>query len=268
MKNDKKIGLALGSGGGRGMAHIGVIKSLLKNKIPIDFIAGSSIGSIIGGIYAATGDINEVEKIANSINFKKFIRSFFRRSSEGKSIFDKKFNLFFEKIIGNVNIEDLKIPYCAVGSNLLTGEIVKINKGNLIQAMKASTAIPLILNPVKIEDELIFDGGMITPVPVEVVKEMGADVVIGVSLYGNVFPIKFKKDKRMSRLRAGTLSRFISLKKLTEIDLSKADIPLEIKIPNEDYGVFKKFFSNRQLIECGFETMEEIIKKNGKCFTN
>lgn len=261
MKRNKKIGLALGSGGGRGLAHIGVIKSLIKNKIPIDYIAGSSIGAIIGGLYAATGDIDEVEKIASNISFKNFIKSFFRRSPNGNSIFDKKFNLFFKKIIGDINIEDLKIPFCAVGSNLLTGELMMINKGDLITAIKASIAIPLIFNPVKINDNYIFDGGMISPVPVEVVRKMGAEIVMGVSLYGNIFPIELRSGKRMTKLRAGTLSRFISLKKLAEFDLALADIPLEIKIPGEDHGIFKKFFNNQKLIDCGFESTEIIIKK-------
>lgn len=261
MKGNKKIGLALGSGGGRGMAHIGVIKSLVKNKIPIDYIAGSSIGAIIGGLYAATGDIKEVEKIANSLNFKKFMKSFFKGIVSRKTIIDKNFDIYFKKIVGDVKIEDLKIPFCAVGSNLLTGELELIKSGDLIMAMKASTAIPLLLKPVKIDDKYIFDGGVISPVPVEVVKKMGANITIGVSLYGNIFPISLIKKKRLSKLRAGMLSRFLALKRLTDMDLSKADVVLPLKIPNEDYGVFKKFLSNQKLIDFGFESTEEIIKE-------
>jgi len=259
MKTDKKIGLALGSGGGRGMAHIGVIKSLNKHNIPIDYIAGSSIGAIIGGLYAATGDIKEVEKIANSLNFKKFIKSFFKGVVSRKTILDKNFDIFFKNIIGDVKIEDLKIPFCAVGSNLFTGELELIKNGDLITAIKASTAIPLLLRPVKIDDKYIFDGGVISPVPTKVVRQMGADVVLGVSLYGNIFPINLTKDRRLSKLKAGMLSRFLALKRLTEMDLSEADITLSLKIPNEDYGVFKKFLSNQKLIEFGFESTEEII---------
>lgn len=261
MKINKKIGLALGSGGGRGMAHVGVIKSLVEHNIPIDFIAGSSIGSIVGGLYAATGDIKEVERIASTFNFKGFIKSFFKPNLSRKSTWDKKFDLFFKKIVGDIKIEDLKIPFCAVGANLLTGELELIKSGSLITAMKASTAIPLLLKPVRIDDKYIFDGGVISPVPVEVVKQMGADITIGVSLYGNVFPINLTKKKRMSKLKAGMLSRFLALKRLTDMDLSKADVALSLKIPNEDYGVFKKFLSSHKLIEFGFESTEEIIKQ-------
>jgi len=174
---------------------------------------------------------------------------------------DKNFDIYFEKIIGDINIEDLKIPFCAVGANLLTGELELIRSGSLITAMKASSAIPLLLKPVKIDDKYIFDGGMISPVPVKVIKQMGADITIGVSLYGNIFPIELKKNKRMSKLKAGMLSRFLALKRLTDMDLSQADVSLSLKIPNEDYGVFKKFLSNKQLIDCGFESTEEIVKK-------
>lgn len=260
MKNNKRIGLALGSGGGRGLAHIGVIKSLVRNKIPIDFIAGSSVGAIIGGLYAATGSIKELEKIANNINFKNLLKTIFSRESGKNSLFDKRFNLFFKKIVGDIKIEDLKIPYCAVGSDLVTGKIVIIDKGSLINAMKASCAIPLILNPVRIDDKYIFDGGMISPVPVNVVKQMGIKKVIGVSLYGGIFPVKLAKNKKMTKIKAGIISRFLSLKKLADVDLSSADVSLELNIPGEDYGIFKKFFNNQKLINFGFEETEKMIK--------
>ncbi|HPT66057.1 MAG TPA: patatin-like phospholipase family protein [Candidatus Woesebacteria bacterium] len=261
MKNDKKIGLALGSGGGRGLAHIGVIKSLVKNNIPIDFIAGSSIGAIIGGLYAATGSVEKLEKIANSVNFKNLLKTIFKKSSGKNSLFDKKFNLFFEKIIGDVKIEDLKIPYCAVGSDLITGKVVILNKGSLINAMKASCAIPIIFKPVKIDDKYIFDGGMISPVPVEIVKQTGAGKIIGVSLYGGIFPIKLAKDKRMSKIKAGIISRFLSLKRLADVDLSSADVSIELNIPEDDYRFFSKFIKNRGLIDCGFKETEKMIGK-------
>jgi len=260
MDNNKKIGLALGSGGGRGLAHIGVIKSLIKNNISIDFIAGSSVGAIIGGLYAATGNIEEVEKIANDVNFKKLLKTIFQKSSGKDSVLNKKFNLFFKNIIGDVRIEDLKIHYCAVGSDLITGKVVILDKGSLINAMKASCAIPLLFKPVKIDDKYIFDGGMISPIPVEVVKQMGAEKIIGVSLYGGIFPIKLAKNKKMTKIRAGMLSRFLSLKKLADIDLLSADVSLELNIPGEDYGIFKKFFSSQKLINFGFEETEKIIK--------
>ncbi|MDD4937876.1 MAG: patatin-like phospholipase family protein [Candidatus Shapirobacteria bacterium] len=257
----KTVGLALGSGGWRGLAHIGVIKSLFQNNIPIDFIAGSSIGSVVGGLYSAIGNINEVEKIVNDLNFKSILKISLQRCPDKTSLFNKKFKLFLKNIIGDINIEDLKIPYCAVASNLFTGELLAIDKGNLISAMRASIAIPLIFNPIKIDDNYLFDGGMISPIPVSIVKEMGADITIGVSLYGGIFPLNLNKKSRMSRIKAGKISRFLSLKRMAQIDLSLADIPIDLKIPNEDYAIFTQFLKNKQVINCGFQSTNDIINK-------
>lgn len=245
---NKKIGLALGSGAWRGLAHIGVIKSLLENNIPIDFIAGSSIGSIVGGIYATTGDIKKVEKIAKELNLKKITSQ------------------FLKKTIGDVKIENTKIPFCAVGSDLLTGELVEIKNGSLAKALKASSAIPVIFKPIKMNNEIIFDGGMISPVPTKVVRNMGADIVIGVNLYGGIFPIS--KNLKLNRIKSGKLSRFLSLKKLSEIDLESADISIELKIPNDDYSFFAKFLNNQETIDHGYDTTQKLIPQIQKLLNN
>lgn len=255
----KKLGLALGSGAWRGLAHIGVLKSLSQNNIPIDFIAGSSIGSIIGGMYAAINDINEIEKIANSLNFISILKSVFQKSSDNISIINDQFDLFFKNIVGDVQIEDLKTPFCAVASDILTGELVTINKGSLITAMKASSAIPLLFKPIKISDNYLFDGGLITPVPTDTVRQMGADIVMGVNLYGGVFPVNLKPKSELSNIQAVKISRFLWLKKLSEIDLKSADIPLDLKIPNEDYGFFAKFLNNQEVIDYGYKATNAII---------
>jgi NTE family protein len=257
----KKFGLALGSGSWRGLAHIGVLKSLTQNDIPIDYISGSSIGAIVGGLYAALGDVNEIEKITHSLSFRTVLKTLFPRPTRHLTTFDNHFDQFFKKIVGDVQIEDLKIPFSAVVSNLLTGELTVLDHGSLITAMKASSAIPLFFKPVKIGDDYFFDGGMISPVPVQTVRKMGADVVLGVSLYGGIFPINLKKKRRLTRIRAGELSRFLSLKKLSDIDLSCADIPLELKIPHDDYSFFARFSNNREAIESGLLSTETVISQ-------
>lgn len=250
-----KVGIALGSGGWRGLSHIGVIKSLVENKIPIDFISGSSVGSIIGGLYAAIGDIKEVEKIADSLNFKKIIRYSFLRKSPERPIFSTKFKTFFRKIIGDVDIKDLKIPYTAITSDLSTGKSITIDCGDLASAMLASSAIPLILGPVKFSDKYVFDGGMINPVPVNTLKQMGADFTIGVSLYGGIFPVETK----ISRLKAIKASRFLYLKRLADIDLQSADLAIDLKIPDENYRFFSNLNKSSKLINFGFSSTQKIL---------
>lgn len=240
MKN-KKLGLALCSGAWMGLAHIGVLKSLEENKIPISFIAGSSVGAIIGGLYAFNPNIKEIEKIINSLSLK-----------------DANLDRLLKKIIGNVQIEDLKIPYSAIASDLLTGQSVVINKGSLIAAMKASSSVPLLFSPVKINNQNLVDGGMTNPIPTKTVRQMGADVVMGVNLYSGIFPIDLK-DKKISRLKSFKMSRYIWLKKLAEIDQQSSDIALNLEIKNTDFGVFAKFFNNQETINIGYNSTNKII---------
>jgi len=251
----QKIGLALGSGGWRGLSHIGVIKSLIKNDIPIDFISGCSIGSIIGGIYAATGDIQEVEKIVNSLNFKKFIKLSFSKRPPTTAVFSRKFKNFFYNTIGHIDIKDLKIPFIAVGSDITTGNIIEFKKGDLVTAMLASSGIPFLLGPSRISDKFIFDGGMINPIPIQTVKEMGADISVGVSLYGGVFPI----SQKISKIKAIKASRFLYLKRLADIDLQQADLAIDLKIPDEDFSFFSKFSRSKELINFGFRSTQKIL---------
>lgn len=241
--NSKKLGLALGSGAWMGLAHIGVLKSLEENKIPISFIAGSSVGSIIGGLYAFNPNIKEIEKIVNNLSLK-----------------DANLYGLLKKTIGNVKIEDLKIPYSAIASDLLTGEAVVINQGSLITALKASSAVPLLFSPVKIKGKNLVDGGMTNPIPINTVRQMGADVVMGVNLYDGIFPIDLK-DQKISRLKSFKMSRYIWLKKLAEIDQKSADIALNLEIPNTDFGVFAKFFNNQQTIDIGYQSTNKIINQ-------
>jgi NTE family protein len=257
--SNKKFGLALGSGAWRGLAHIGVLKSLSQNNIPIDFIAGSSIGAIIGGMYAVTNDIAEIERIANGLSFKSILQSVFQKPSGRIPALDTEFDRFFKNIIGDIKIEDLKIPYCAVASNLLTGQLMAINKGSLITAMKASSAVPLFFKPVKISENYFLDGGMVAPIPVDTVRQMGADVVMGVNLYGGVFPVSLDNSTKISRIQSGKICRFILLKKLSELNLASADIPLDLKIPNEDYGFFAKFLNNQEVVDFGYQSANAII---------
>lgn len=255
----KKLGLALGSGAWRGLAHIGVLKSLSQNHIPIDYIAGSSIGAIVGGLYAALGDVEEIEQITASLSFRTIIKTIFPRPTRKITVFDNNFDHFFKKIVGDVQIEDLKIPFCAVTSNLLTGGLTVIDHGSLITAMKASSAIPLFSKPVLISGNYLFDGGMISPVPTQIVRQMGADFVVGVSLYGGIFPLHLKKRVKLTRLRAGELSRFLSLKKLADDDLSYADLSLDLKVPNDDYSFFSRFTNNQETLEKGYQATEAVI---------
>jgi NTE family protein len=179
-KKKKKIGLALGSGAAKGLAHIGVIKALEEKNVHIDMIAGSSIGAIVGACYAMTGSIRDIEALVLKVDWKKLtklldpnIALFFKGVMYGKKVKD-----FLKTIIGDVEFKDLKIPLAVVATDADTGEEVVIDKGSVLDAVRASISIPGIFTPVKYGNRFLMDGGVINPVPVSVVKNMGADFII------------------------------------------------------------------------------------------
>lgn len=176
-----KIGLALGSGSARGWAHIGVIRALADAGIKIDCVAGASIGSLAGAAFVL-GKVDMLEDFARQLDWKQivsFLDITFPRSGliDGKRITD-----FFRRHILEVNIEALPFPYCAVATDLATGSEVILNEGDLAEAIRASISVPGIFTPAKKNGSLLIDGGLVNPVPVSVVRNMGADYVIAVNL--------------------------------------------------------------------------------------
>jgi len=177
-----KIGLALGSGGPRGLAHIGVMKVLLKNGIKPDLITGSSIGALIGGAYAVFGSIDEVEHLALSSDMKTVLSVLFDPTLRLGLVKGQKIIKFFKEKIGNPDIESLSPKFYPVATNLLTGEAVVFDKGSFAETVRASISIPFMFQPIKKDDMLLVDGGLSQNVPAKIARDKGADIVIGVNL--------------------------------------------------------------------------------------
>jgi NTE family protein len=176
-----RVGLALGSGSARGWAHIGVIRALAESGVRVDYIAGTSIGAIVGAVYAS-GKIDSLENVILQLDWKKIVYFFdvvFPKSGliDGNKVAD-----FIRSYVGEMNIEDLPIPFCAVSTDLATGNEVVIKEGDIIEAIRASISVPGIFTPVKKDDMTLVDGGLVNPVPVCVAREMVADFVIAVDL--------------------------------------------------------------------------------------
>lgn len=176
-----KIGLALGSGSARGWAHIGVIRALADAGIKIDCVAGASIGSLVGAAFALN-KMDVLEDFARQLAWKQiasFLDITFPRSGliDGKRITD-----FFRRHVREMNIEELPFPYSAVATDLATGSEVVLKEGDLADAIRASISVPGIFTPVKKNGAFLIDGGLVNPVPVSVVRNMGADYVIAVNL--------------------------------------------------------------------------------------
>ncbi|RLB89000.1 MAG: patatin [Deltaproteobacteria bacterium] len=177
----QKIGLALGSGSSRGWAHIGVIKALTEAGSHIDYVAGTSIGAVVGAVFAS-GKIGVLEEIVLQLDWRQ-ITSFLDVVFPKSGLIDgNRISEFIRSNVGEKNIEDLSLPFCAVSTDLATGNEMVLHEGDIIEAVRASISVPGIFTPVRKDGMTLVDGGLVNPVPVSVVREMGADFVIAVDL--------------------------------------------------------------------------------------
>lgn len=179
---NKKVGLVLGSGSAKGLSHIGVIKYLEENGIKIDFIAGSSIGAMIGGAYAAGVSISEIEEIALKTDLVSSVKYFIPTISKSGLITGIKVKEFINNVVGNIDIENLKIHFTATATDILTGQEVNFSSGNLVDAIRASISVPIIFEPVIHNGQVLVDGGLVNPLPVNIIQNMGADFIIAVNV--------------------------------------------------------------------------------------
>ncbi len=191
------MGLVLGSGGARGMAHVGVIKSLVKNKVPIDLIVGSSVGAFFGGLYAVGRNLNKLEEVAGGLTNGEIMKILADPTWGGGLVKGGKTLEYLKKIFAEVEIQNLTLPFCAVATDIITAKPVLFRKGNLAEAIRASISIPLMYEPVRYKNAVLVDGGVSCPVPVETAKDMGADLVIAVNLDGVYFSGNNQKNSHI-----------------------------------------------------------------------
>ncbi|MBU4509868.1 patatin-like phospholipase family protein, partial [bacterium] len=188
-KKGLKIGLALGGGSARGFAHIGVIQVLQAYGIPIDIIAGTSIGSLVGSLYAAGDSIENMEKAVLLLNKRKMLSLMdFTIPRSGLIRGNKIENMLIDWGLEDKTFDELNIPFAAVATDIESGERVILHQGKVADAVRASISIPGIFIPVKYDDRYLVDGGVVDPVPVDLAKKMGADIVIAVSLAIKIQP--------------------------------------------------------------------------------
>jgi NTE family protein len=172
----------LGAGAAKGFAHVGVLDALEKAGIRIDMIAGSSMGAIIGGGYAAGLSVDSLSNVALKSDWFDVLNLLDPVFPTRGFIDGQKIHAFLDELYGHKNIEDLAIPFSATTVDILQGDLFVLNKGNLATAARASSSIPIIFNPLAYDDMVLVDGGMIDPVPIDVVRSMGADYIIAVNV--------------------------------------------------------------------------------------
>ncbi len=181
----KKIGLALGSGGARGVAHLGVLKALEEDGIRPDYITGCSMGSVVGAGYSMGLTVEEMYGIVKKLKAVQLIDPTalpITRLAVTRG--NKMRNLLVSKL-GDTTFDELKIPFKCVASDLYSGRLVTLSEGKVATAVAASSSMPTVFPPVRTEGKLLIDGGVLCRVPTQQCKEMGADVVIAVDVLDN-----------------------------------------------------------------------------------
>jgi len=258
MVTRKTIGLALGSGAYRGFAHIGVIKSLEKHGIPIDYLSGSSIGAWVAAYYAIFKDISVLEKDLIN-NTKENLALLFDLSWSGGFIDGRKFTTYLEKKLQSHDFSALKIPLQIVATDLISGDPYIFKSGDVARAVRASTSVPLLFKPIQHEGKILVDGGISHPVPGDLVRSMGADLVISVNLY-NSQEFKSQKITVPSIIVRSTMA---GLYNLSRADLKSADIIIEPDTsPFVGVSSLSKYFTKEvadKLIAIGAKATDKVI---------
>ncbi|MFH1667501.1 MAG: patatin-like phospholipase family protein [Candidatus Komeilibacteria bacterium] len=260
MKKRKTVGLALGSGGIRGLAHVGVIKTLLKYDIPIDFLAGCSIGAWVACHYALYEDIDRLEEYT-VYRKKEKAKVFLEPAIKGGLVRGTKAKELLDDWFKKAEFKDTKIPVQVVATDLISGQPVIISEGNMAEAVYASMAVPTLFKPLKYEDKILTDGGVSNPVPDDIVRHMGADIVIAVNL-DNYHRNKTFTMKDISLKKTANRSFDIMRHYLAEYSIASADIAIEPHVSNMSMLSLGKYFTKdigQQIVKIGEEETEKMI---------
>jgi NTE family protein len=217
-----KIALVLGAGSSKGFAHIGVLKVLETNKIPIHMIIGTSVGSAVGSLYAYGHDAFQLQKVSFSIEKGDIVDLII---PDNGFIKGEKLEEFINKTLNYTPMEKLKIPFYAVATDVQSGQEVVFGRGNTGQAVRASCSIPGVFRPVKIGDRMYVDGGVVSPVAVDAAKKLGADVVIAVDISKDT-----DRTKPESTIETIFQSLNIMYSKLASIQVNQADVVIRPKV--------------------------------------
>lgn len=278
-----KVGLVLSGGGAKGFAHIGVLKVIEEAGVKIDYIGGTSMGSVIGGLYATGYNAAQIDSIFQSTNFDELINDFIPRSS--KNFYEKRndelyalvlpFNKFkvgipeaLSKGMYNFNLlssvtrseryqrdfQKLPTPFLCIGTDIETGEQVVLKKGNLAQAIIASSAFPSLFSPIVIDGRLIVDGGVTNNYPINEVRMLGADIIIGVDVQDDLLKRNSLKDATKILVQINNLN---SIQKMKE-NIKKTDIYVKPDI--RDYGVIS-FDKGKEIIKKGEDAAFAVYEK-------
>ncbi len=279
----KKIGLVLSGGGAKGFAHIGVLKVIEQAGIKIDFVGGTSMGAVVGGLYASGYSATQIDSIFRVTDFDELIKDYIPRKS--KNFFEKRndemyaftlpvnkfkigiptalskglynYNLLVkltDKVKDISDFNKLPIPFLCIGTDIESGEEVLLNKGYLPQAMLASSAFPTIFTPVEINGQLLVDGGVTNNYPVEEIKKLGADIIIGVDVQDDL------KDRKSLKEATRILVQISNLQMIKKMEEKRCLTDIYIKPDISKFGIVS-FSDGKEIIKKGEEAGFGVYEK-------
>ncbi|NLW06846.1 MAG: patatin family protein [Clostridia bacterium] len=214
-----KFGLALGAGATRGLAHLGVLQVFQEHGLQFDCIAGTSVGAIFGALYAAGNDFNKLEKLASQLKEGQLLDLAVPRWG---LIRGDRIEALVRVLTRGLTFSELKVPFYVVAVDIEKGELVVINKGRVADAVRASIAIPGIFTPKRLDRRLLVDGAVLAPLPVEVLRQHGAEVVVAVDVSYTVAKKEVEKISNLFELLFHSLS--LTGKAITCRSLEQADL--------------------------------------------
>jgi NTE family protein len=275
-----KIGVALGGGGARGVAHVGVLRVLEELHVPVDYVAGTSMGAVVGGLYASGMSPDEIERALTAVDWNDTLndRTTYKELSYRRKEDESRYLTSFEaglrgrhlslpsglqsaqkvrfllqsNLIGVADVHDfsqLPTPFKAVAADIETGEVVVLDHGDLAEAIRASMSIPGVFSPMEIDGRLLVDGGIANNVPVDVVRAMGADVVIAVDVGGPML----KREQIGSMFAVTSQVLTILTRRNTEVQLANATVVLRPDVAR--WGTMA-FADARPIAEAGAKEAE------------
>lgn len=245
------IGVALGGGAAKGIAHIGVLKAFEKEGVKISYLSGTSIGSLVAAYYAFGKTTDEILEVGEQLSFKRISSLSFRK---GGLFSTESIRSMIIKDLGDVNIEDANIPLAICTTDIITGEQVAFEKGNLASAICASVAVPGLFAPVEIEGRKLVDGGIVENVPVSLLDDMGAGIIVAVDLNGvKTYP----EPTGMLDVASNAINICMDLR--TRDQLKQADVVLSLDL--SDYSLTDNSDRAEQLLFEAYQPMRAKIRQ-------
>lgn len=250
----QKVALVLSMGGARGIAHIGVIEELLRHNFEITSIAGSSMGAMVGAMYAS-GKLEECKEWLYSLDKRKMWELADLTLSRDGLVKGDRFIKELKQIIPVMNIEELPIPYVAMATDIVCDQEVRFDSGNLYDAIRATISIPMLFRPLRKDGMVLIDGGILNPLPLNQVHRTEGDILIAVDVNA---PIDCGKKKKMSPYNLLTESSRMMMQQITRYQIERCQPDILIQMSGNAYDMLE-FHHAASIVETGIEITRDAL---------